>query len=152
MNRFALVLALAVSAAACGPAAPFELPPLGKLPEKKTEVKPARPLQPAPPIVETGRGLPCDVRVVLEQHCAACHGGQLYVRHLTTIEDFRYENHQGNTLGEEMVERLTTDSRMVMPPDEATTRPTPAEALVLINWVTSGMPEGACGEVSRPID
>jgi predicted small lipoprotein YifL len=148
MNRFALALVFA--AAACGPAAPFELPPLGKLPEKKPPVVPVKPKQPAPAIVDTGGGLPCDVRVVLEAHCASCHGGQLYVRRLTRLEEFRYETYAGNTVGQEMVERLTTDSRMVMPPDEATTRPTPAESLVLINWVTSGMPEGGCGEVWAP--
>ncbi len=143
MNR--RLLALAVLAVSCGPTASFELPPIGVLPQRPAVTVEADAGQPPVTVIPAGEGLPCDVRVVLEAHCTACHGGSQYVPHLNAVDDFRREHGAGKTVGQIAVDRLVPSAEFPMPPTGHTTQPTAGEALVLINWVTSGMPEGTCG-------
>ena len=140
------LLAFAALAVSCGPASPFELPPLGLVPDRAAAVDagtrpPADAGQLGTPVDRPLGGLPCEVKQVLEAHCTACHGGQLYVLHLTQAEDFRRERMQGKTVGQ-------VAAKSPMPPYGHETQPTASEALVLINWVTSGMPEGTCGDAA----
>lgn len=151
MNR--RLLALAVLAVSCGPAASFEVPPLGVRPTPQHQPVTVEPDAGTPVVPDAGQpfvtpsadGLPCDVRAVLEAHCTACHGGSMYVPHLNAIDHFRHARAAGKTVGQIAVERLAPMAEFPMPPTGHTTQPSAAEALVLINWVTSGMPAGTCG-------
>lgn len=104
-----------------------------------------------PPPYDGGvAGLPCDVADFVAAKCASCHrspatGGATFA--LLGRADFLAPSptYSGWSIGQRSSARLH-DTAMPMPPSYSP-QPTAAEVTAFDNWVTSGMPEGACGAV-----
>jgi hypothetical protein len=56
----------------------------------------------------------------------------------------------GSTMGAQAVKLVNSDTAPMMPPQYATVRPTAQERLVITQWVSAGMPAGACGDLTYP--
>jgi hypothetical protein len=109
-----------------------------------------------PVVVTPETGFPCDVHAVLQATCASCHAGRLYYgpnfdsradmfRPATELFLVQSKPVAPGTLGEHVAVALREQT---MPPYGALAMPTPAESALVIAWVESGMPGGACGGLS----
>jgi len=90
-------------------------------------------------------GFPCDVRAVMQTHCAACHTGHTYAPVLASREAFLVPATDGLTVGQ-IAARWVEEGKM--PPAGTAYLPTDAERAVLIDWVTAGMPAGPCATLA----
>jgi hypothetical protein len=95
------------------------------------------------------KGFPCEVRAVLQTNCAGCHAGNLYVETFTSRADFLADMGDGTTFGQRAVTRLNSSDRP-MPPYGAERVPSVDDRATISAWVESGMPAGACGDLTRP--
>lgn len=104
-----------------------------------------------PPPYDGGvAGLPCDVAAFVASKCASCHrspptGGATFA--LLGRADFLAPSptYSGWNIGQRSSARLH-DTVMPMPPSYSA-QPTSAETSAFDNWVSAGMPEGACGAI-----
>ncbi|MEW6432813.1 MAG: hypothetical protein AB1730_15015 [Myxococcota bacterium] len=109
----------------------------------------------APPPYDGGvAGLPCDVAAFVASKCASCHrspptGGATFP--LLGRADFLAPSptYAGWNLGQRSSARLH-DTAMPMPPTYSP-QPTAAELATFDGWISSGMPEGACGAVDAGV-
>jgi hypothetical protein len=109
---------------------------------------------PPPPKTEATAltGFPCDVRAALQDNCAQCHTGHTYAPTIMSRADFlqpSYEN-DGSTVGAWAATLINSDTAPMMPPAYATKRPTAQQRLLLTQWISEGMPAGACGDLTAP--
>lgn len=147
-STFPLFLALA---AACG-GPPDLLEPSGAEATSPVNTNAPPAVQPDPPAGPGENpppleGFPCEVRAALQTHCAGCHAGAVYIPGFASRGDFIADLGGGATLGRRMVERLQSTQRP-MPPPGSPTGPTADELATLSAWVESGMPAGACGDLT----
>lgn len=150
MKRHALLLALLSS---CGPL--VEVPTTPGTMEPLLTADSGTPAVPdagveadagAPPMT----GLPCDVRTVIEQRCSGCHGGQTYLRHLLTRDEFLTPRLNSTQLvGQFALQRMQPGVMSPMPPYGYAGGTVSAQELaVMTQWVNAGMPGGACGSAT----
>lgn len=94
-----------------------------------------------PAAASNPQALPCDVAVILEQHCVRCHGTVL--RGGATIPLMQAQNFaamQGvRTVAQAMVERITPGAGQPMPPPPAVALTQP-EIATLTAWSQNGAP------------
>lgn len=94
-------------------------------------------------------GLPCDVDAILRARCHACHGSPPSgpVR-LVTWDDLAASSpaEPAATVATRVLARIRDDARP-MPPSPVP-RLSPADVATMEQWITSGMPRGACGGAS----
>lgn len=100
--------------------------------------------------VKPGEGLPCDVTKVLQDKCWSCHGVTPVAGapiSLATYDDLAgpAKSDASKTAAQLSVERMKSTSAP-MPPGTGAM----AEAAVLEAWITAGMPQGSCGQVTDP--
>ncbi len=94
-----------------------------------------------------GEGLPCDVRALLELHCAGCHGEPLRhgaVGRLLSRGDLLAPSpgFPGQTVAERALARMgAVDAPMPPPPSSV---PLPGEQVILARYLASGAPAGSC--------
>jgi hypothetical protein len=143
MRRFAWVLLLV----ACGVEAPPGDPGSSEAPDVPA-VAPPPPKQEATALT----GFPCDVRAALQDSCAECHTGRTYAPIISSRADFLQPSHQndGSTIGTLAATLINSDSAPMMPPAYATKRPTAQQRLLITQWISAGMPAGACGDLTPP--
>ena len=91
-------------------------------------------------------GLPCDVRGVLQAHCARCHAGHTYVIPFASRDDLLAAFVGGTTWGERVAVRMQQGE---MPPYPFP-QPSAADRDVVLAWVGAGMPAGACSALTVP--
>jgi hypothetical protein len=143
MRRLAWLMLLV----ACGVETPPGEPPA-------TDPKDVSAPAPPPPKTEASEltGFPCDVRAVLQANCASCHTGRTYAPIIMSRADFLRPTYQndGSTYGSAAAKLVNSDTAPMMPPESATVRPTAQERLVITQWVSAGMPAGACGDLTYP--
>jgi hypothetical protein len=145
-NTWIIVVALAMAPAnsGCGgePASGSEVSDPVVSPPTETPTAPA--------------GFPCDVYAVLQGSCASCHAGRLYYgpnfdsrddlfRAATELFVVQTKPVAPGSFGEHIGVALGNHS---MPPYGSPAMPSPAERNLVIAWVASGMPAGACGGLS----
>ena len=93
-------------------------------------------------------GFPCEVRAVLQAHCARCHAGQSYAPvFLTRDALLGPASAAGMTVGEFARQRMSTGAKYPMPPYGSEVVSV-AEVATVSDWVQAGMPAGACGKLT----
>lgn len=117
-------------------------------PEAPPRPEPPATVEPAP---DAGQptGFPCDVRAVLQTHCASCHVGHVYVSPFASRADL-HEARDGRPLGQLAVERMNDAQRPMPPRGAGPAMPTAEERAIVERWVTEGMPAGSCAALSSP--
>lgn len=114
---------------------------------------------PAPP---SGNGsqpvsasdLPCDVKAILDSHCANCHGSTPAFgapMSLASAGDFRATAPKGgDVVGKRVLARIKDDALPMPPPPNA--RLSAADQATLASWINSGMPTGTCTSPDLGVD
>lgn len=92
-------------------------------------------------------GFPCEVRAVLEDSCAPCHAGTMYVRELKTRAAWVAPSGADMTVGQHAAMQVADRK---MPPANAAHQPTDGDRAILLDWVAAGMPAGACAALTPP--
>ncbi len=96
-------------------------------------------------------GLPCDVALVVSDHCASCHGTPLSggaPQRLLSVDDFFAASSIDSTKteGQRAVLRMR-NTASPMPPGGGLTA---AQISAFDTWVTAGMPRGSCSSATEP--
>jgi len=90
--------------------------------------------------------LPCDVKAILDAHCATCHGRTPAFgapMSLVSAGDFRATAPKGaDVVGKRVLARIDDDALPMPPPPNA--RLSAADQTTLANWIGAGAPAGTC--------
>lgn len=95
-------------------------------------------------------GLPCDVKAIVDAHCASCHGREPKFgapMSLASAMDFRVAAPETTaSVGQQVLARVEDQQRpMPPPPNEALSN---ADRQVLKQWIEAGAPDGTCSSPS----
>jgi mono/diheme cytochrome c family protein len=118
---------------------------------------PPAPEDAAPPEQPAGTGgntgLPCDIQVITENRCIACHGGSLAgVPTLLTYSDFMKRSTVDPTKNLAQMSLVRMKSTTSPMPPAPAAPPEPDEIQTFEEWVNAGTPRGAACTTPPPPD
>lgn len=119
---------------------------VGAGPSAGTAGGPSQELPPSGGSQASSSDLPCDVKAIMDAHCATCHGKTTAFgapMSLVSAADFRASIPKGTgKVGERVLVRIKDDALPMPPPPNP--RLSAADQATLANWIGAGAPAGSC--------